>query len=228
MSKFPCKKNKNDIAHIVSKAGISAIPWLGGPATELFTAVITPSLEKRRIKWLNSLAEELERLQKEVGGFSYEEIAKNEAFISSVLQASQSALRTNQEEKLKALRNAVLNSLKPNSPDEDQQSMFMFYIDTLTPWHLRILSFFKNPREWGKKNNTEYPDWSAGGPSTVLEHTFSELRGKREFYDQIVKDLYSRGLMSIDQLHTTMTKNGMFANRTTELGSKFINFIEIN
>lgn len=228
MSKFPEKKDNKDITHLIGKASVSAIPLIGGPAAELFSTVITPSLEKRRVRWLNSLAEDLEKLQEKVKGFSYEEIARNEAFISTVLQASQSALRTNQEEKLKALRNAVLNSLQSNSLDEDQQAIFMSYIDTLTPWHLRILSFFRNPRGWGEKNNIEYPSWSMGGPSTVLEHTFPELKDNRELYDQIVKDLYSRGLMNIDQLHTTMTENGMFSSRTTELGNKFIDFIEVD
>lgn len=227
MENFQNKRNTKDDVLLTAKAALSAIPVVGGPVAELFATVITPSLEKRRIEWLNSLAVELEKLKQEIEGFSYESLVNNEVFVSNIMQASQAALRSHQEEKLISLRNAVINSLKPNSPDEDQQSIFINYIDTLTPWHLRVLKFFENPRVWGEGVGIEYPNWSSGGPSAVLEHTFPELSGRRELYDQIVKDLHSRGLMNTENLHMTMTESGMFASRTTELGKKFIKFITL-
>lgn len=229
--KYPQKRDLEDGLHVTTKAALATIPIIGGPAVELFSAVVTPSLEKRRIEWLNALAAGLEDLQQRVEGFSIESLTRNEVFISNVLQASQVALRNHHEEKLKALRNAVINSLTRNPPSEDQQSIFLNYIDVLTPWHLRILKFFEDPRVWGEKNGVEYPNnWTSGGPSAVLEHTFPDLRGERELYDQIVRDLYSRGLMSTDasSLHMTMTESGMFAGRTTALGKNFINFISLD
>ena len=103
--------------------------------------------------------------------------------------------------------------------------MFLNYVDSLTSWHLRILKFFVNPQEWGELHGIEYPSWGAGGPSTVLEHAFSELQGERTFYDQLVKDLFARGLMNTESLHTNMTVQGMFASRTTGIGQQFIAFI---
>jgi hypothetical protein len=47
----PLKKPKasmGDIAHTSTKAGLSAIPLVGGPAAEIFAAIITPPLTKRR------------------------------------------------------------------------------------------------------------------------------------------------------------------------------------
>jgi hypothetical protein len=64
-----------------------------------------------------------------------------------------------------------------------------------------------------------------GAPATLLEAMFPDLRGGREFYDQIVKDLYGRGLMTIESLHTMMTESGMYAKRTTMLADKFLTFI---
>ncbi len=40
------KRAKGDVAHAVTKAGLSAIPVLGGAAAELFQNVIQPPLEK--------------------------------------------------------------------------------------------------------------------------------------------------------------------------------------
>lgn len=83
--------------------------------------------------------------------------------------------------------------------------MFLNLIDSLTPWHLRILNFFQNPRIWFEENNMQVPQFSMGSSSQVLETAFNELKGKGSFYGLIVKDLYSQGLLSSDSLNTLMT-----------------------
>ncbi len=220
------KAGAGDVAHTVVKAGLSTIPVIGGLAAEIFSAIIVPPLSKRRDEWIESIAKDLKALEEKDDNFSIEALCQNEMFITTVMHASQAAIRNHQKEKLEALRSAVLNAALPNAPEEDIQLMFLNFVDTLTPWHLRILKFFDNPQEWGRRNSVTYPNWSMGGPSTVLEHTFPELRERRDFYDQIVKDLFVRGLMNIESLHVTMTSQGMFASRTTDMGKQFINFIK--
>ncbi len=219
------KEGAGDVAHTLVKAGLSAIPVIGGPAAEIFSAIIDPPLYKRRNEWIESIAKGLTTLEKKIDDFNIEALSQNEMFITTVMHASQAAIRNHQKEKLEALRNAVLNAALPNAPEEDIQLMFLDFVDTLTPWHLRLLKFFDNPQEWGRKNGITYPNWSMGGLSTVLEHTFPELRGRRDFYDQITKDLFVRGLMNTESLHGTMSSEGMFASRTTTMGKQFINFI---
>lgn len=219
------KLNKSDIAHKIVKAGLSAIPLAGGPAAELFNAIISPPLAKRRDKWIESIAEGLKELEEKIDGFKIESLQNNEMFITTVMHATQVAIRNHQKEKLEALRNAVLNSTSPNAPEEDLQLMFLNWVDELTPWYLRILKFFENPIEWGKGHGITYPDLEFGSPAHALTHAFPELRGQDNFYAQIIKDLYSRGLMSIESLSVTMTKQGIFASRVTEIGKQFIQFI---
>ena len=48
-------KSIGDTAHAIAKAGISAIPVIGGPAAELFQYVVQPPLEKRREKWMRQV-----------------------------------------------------------------------------------------------------------------------------------------------------------------------------
>jgi len=219
------KAGAGDVAHTLVKAGLSAIPVLGGPAAEIFSAIVVPPLSKRRDEWIESIVKGLKVLEKKIEDFNIETLSQNDMFITTVMHASQVAIRNHQKEKLEVLRNAVLNAALPNAPEEDIQIMFLNFVDTFTPWHLRILKFFDNPQEWGRKSGITYPNWTMGGPSTVLEHTFPELRGRRDFYDQIVKDLFIRGLMNTESLHVTMTSQGMFASRTTSMGKQFINFI---
>jgi hypothetical protein len=219
------KPTGGDVGHTIAKAGLASIPVVGGAAAEIFSAIIVPPLSKRRDKWIISIAEGLKELEDEVKGFKAEELSKNDTFITTVTHATQAAIRNHQAEKLEALRNAVLNSALPNPISEDIQLIFLNFIDTLTPCHLRVLKFFENPRAWGEKHGITYPDWYTGSTSVALEHTFPELSGKREFYDLLVKDLFSRGLMNTDSLHTTVTGRGMLDSHTTAMGQQFISFI---
>jgi len=226
MKKPPEQKSKGDIVHTVVKAAASAIPIAGGPAVVIFEEVFRKPIEARRQKWLEMLAEAVEELKSKVENLENKDLSENESFISAVMQASQVAQRTHQDEKLEALRNAIQNAALPHAPDEDLQLVFLRFVDELTPWHLRILDLFDGPQEWGRRNNVNFPGWGMGGGATVLEFAFQDLRGQRDFYDQVVSDLQVRGLISEGSfLHTTMTGGGMMASRSTSMGKQFLKFI---
>jgi hypothetical protein len=103
--------------------------------------------------------------------------------------------------------------------------MFLQFVDNFTSWHLRILKFFDDPQEWGKQHSVKFQELMAGALTNILNDAFPELGGRREFYDQVVRDLNTRGLLGIDSLHTTMTGRGLFGSRTTDLGKQFLKFI---
>ncbi len=209
------KRSPGDVAHAVVKAVVAAAPVIGGPGAELFQLLIQPPLERRRDEWMNSVAEELRKLQE--NGLRLENLKENDEFISAVLHASQVALRTHQKEKLEALRNAIINVAKRQAPEEAIQLMFLNFVDAFTEWHLRILRLFQNPPPQPKR--------LAGGLSDVLEGAFPELKGEREFYDSVWRDLYLRGLVGAETLHSIATGSGLAQKRTTAFGDKFLAFI---
>ena len=106
-----------DWAHTISKGALSAIPAVGGPAAELLAAIIVPPLARRRDEWIRALADGLHVLEARVEGFTIAGLAENEAFVSTVMQATTVAVRTHQQEKREALRNAVLNVAAGRAPD---------------------------------------------------------------------------------------------------------------
>jgi len=214
-----------DVGHTAIKAALSAIPIAGGPAAELFAAIVTPPIVERRDRWIQSIGEELLQLKDTVAGFSAEGLSSNPQFITAVMHATASAARNHQQEKLDALRNAVLNVALSNEPDEDLQQIFFGYIDDLQPWHLRILSFYQNPEEWFRRNQANKPNLEFGAPIHALQTAFPELRSYSELVNQMVKDLHNRGLFGSDSLGGTMTEQGIFASRTTEIGNRFLRFI---
>lgn len=209
------KGTKGDAAHAIARAGLSAIPVAGGAAVELFSAIVQPPLDKRRLAWMESVGERLKRLEQ--SGLDLDALRDNESFISTMMHVSQLALKTHREEKLEMLRNVIANAALGQTPEEAIEQMFLGLIDALSELQVRILKEFQAPEPPG--------NMSMGGLSSVLEQSLPELRGRRELYDQLWKDLYSRGLVNTDGLHTTMTGSGLSAKRTTGLGDAFLDFI---
>ncbi len=218
------KPTAGDVAIAVTKGMLGAVPYVGSIAAEMVSLFVTTPLDKRRSEWIMSLASSLDGLRRGEG-IDWEALAGNESFISTVFHATQVAVRTHQKEKLEALRNAVLNAARPGAPDDDLQLMFLDFVDTFTPWHLRMTKYLDDPASWCKQYGVNYGQFMAGGISSVLELAFPELKGRRDFYDQLARDLHTRGLISTEGLHTTMTADGMVASRTTEMGKRFLRFV---
>src|SRR5262245_56235269 len=185
------KRSVGDAAHAIAKAGLSAVPVVGGPAVELFQYLIQPPLEKRRDEWMASIGEAISELESK--GLDIESLRDNEQFVSVVMQASQIAVRTHQQEKLEMLRNAVLNVATGQSTDESLQTMFLNFVDVFTEWHVRVLRFAQAP--------PSNPNLMMGALAHTLEQTFPALRGNREFYDTVWRDLFQRGLVNTEGLH---------------------------
>ncbi len=155
-----------------------------------------------------------------------DELSTNDAFIDTVMQASQVAAQTANQEKREALRNAVLNAAMPNPPDESKRQIFVNLVETLTPWHLRILVLFDNPPMWFQKHGKQIPQWSiAGSLSQILVAAYPDLQNNREFYDILGRDLFQRGLFTIEGFHSMMSGQGALAKRTTGFAVEFIGFI---
>ena len=209
------KPSEGDANHSFAKGMLSGIPGFGGPAAELFQAVVQPPLEKRRIAWMKAVGEKLHKLEEE--GVSLQKLQENEEFISTVMHASQIALKTHSEEKRASLRAAILNVARGQTPDEAVQYMFFNFVDVLSELQIRILRVFQNPEP--------PPGMSMGGLGSVLEHNIPSLRGQRDLYDQLWKDLYLKGLVNTDGLHVTMSGAGLASRRTSGLGQQFLNFI---
>lgn len=212
----PPDSSRSDTVHTIARAGISTIPVFGGPAAELFNHVIQPPLEKRRIEWMNSVAERLTRLEQE-NELNIDSLKENDEFISAVMYASTLAIRTHNESKLNALRNAISNIAQGRAPDETLQQIYLNLVDSLTELHLRILKTFQKPKV--------PPGMSMGGLGNVLEHNLPEMCGQKSIYQQMWKDLFARGLVAGDNMNLTMSESGLGQKQTTPLADGFLQFI---
>lgn len=211
--------------HRVARIMIGALPVLGGAGVELFNSVIDTPMNERKIKWMNQVGTALNDLI-DKGVLTEHGLQQNETFITTVAQASMLALRNHQQEKLEALRNAVMNVAVGHTPEEDLRQLFLNFVDICTATHIRLLSLMSGPEEWGQRHGVEFPSsWSMGGITQAIEHAFPDLRGKEQIYKVIWGDLYQRGLINTEGLGMTMSRQGILARRTTELGQKLIDFL---
>jgi hypothetical protein len=105
--------------------------------------------------------------------------------------------------------------------------MFLSYIETLTTWHIRMLKFFEAPMRMAAARGARTNYSFTGALAQPLEEVYPELRGRRDFYDQIARDLKTRGFLNStdDVLHVMTTGSGLDAKRTTEMVDRFLAFI---
>jgi len=221
----PPDEELEDRAYQLVRAGAGLLPGAG----ELLDLVITPPLEKRKAAWMNDVAAALRRLE-DAHRVSYEQLRDNPAFLDAVLTATQAALRTSQQIKREALRNAVLNTALGSNLDVASQQIFLGMVDRFTELHLKILKLFHDPRAW---RNTSTGAPLAGPPqhghgrdaADVLENAFPELQSRQPLYEQVWLELHSVGLVRLNTLHNSGEGEAVMNKRTTPMGDAFVAFI---
>jgi hypothetical protein len=218
-----------DAAHTLARAGLSMIPLIGGPAVELLSTILTPPIERRRDEWIESIATGLQMLAEKVDGFNIDDLSQNEIFVTTVLHASQVALRSHQREKLRALRNAVLNTAIRNATDEDLQLIFLRYIDMFTPLHMRILHLFDDIQAVARTSGIVILHLETDNISSnyydLLEYIFPELKDKKALCKHIGEDLYSNGLLTLNNIQAPLPERFVYYSYTSLLGKQFLSFI---
>ena len=211
-----------DVALGAGRAALAAIPFVGGSITEVLSLVLAPAVARRRDAWFKELADGLDLLEARKDGFRVENLQHDENFVSAVIEASRSAVSTHKQEKRKALRNALLNIALHRSTDNDQQQMFLRYIEELTVWHLRMLALMQNidTHPTAMKLQKHVP---LGRFPFVLKKIFPELREEDVFYEHILSDLHRRGLL--EETPRDLNYGEIMRKHTTPIADAFLAFI---
>jgi hypothetical protein len=193
------------------------VPPLDFMQQVLFSFVPTP-FDRRVLRWREAISQKLADRK-----LDPEALAQNEAFMTTVFHATQIAVRNHQEEKLEALRNAVLNSALPDPPDESLQLIFLSFIDVFTPWHMQVLRFFHNPSSWMKERGIPIPTWTTGSLRNLFSIAFKDIERPSGLDDFTFQDLENRGLF--EGLGGMASMQTVLRSRTTDLGKAFLKFI---
>ena len=192
----------------------SAIPGLGGPASQLVSTVLALPLERRRTAWLNEVAERLAKLEQTIEEFTVAALADDEEFVTAMTSATLIALRNHDAEKLAALRNAVVSVALHREPDAELQSIFLTFVDNLTPLHMQLLAIFRDKPDAKARPTDHIP-----GPEDHVRAILPNLPPNT--YDLLCLDLENRKLVVDSQEFVV----GAIPGNLTALGHKFLEFI---
>jgi hypothetical protein len=149
--------DKRDKLYNLAIIASAFVPFPGIP--EIIGVIMKSPIEKRRDEWFQSLADGLNTLVETVEELTSEKLSQNEVFVSTVMETTQIAIRTHQEDIRQALRNAVLNAALPNAPDDVQQKMFVQWLHEFTPWHIKVLKVFDSPHITDVSLDLDDQDW---------------------------------------------------------------------
>ncbi|OGA21884.1 MAG: hypothetical protein A3I02_15820 [Betaproteobacteria bacterium RIFCSPLOWO2_02_FULL_67_26] len=181
--------------------------------------------ERRREVWNQRLEEAFAGIREQLDPEAAETILGSDQFLTVVSEATLIACRNHDEEKLRALKYAVVNAALPGGPDELLQLMFLRLIDYLTPVHLATLAVLNDPVKWMQRHDVPVPRWQNGSTSAVIEHCVPALRGRTNEREMVVRDLQNAGLVEQGQfLHIPMSPEGVFQSRATDSGRLFARY----
>jgi hypothetical protein len=220
MENPPSKSRSREVVEKVVEGGAGAVPFVGGPLAAALSLAMNWSYNKRMDRWLDQLAEAVSQLDQR-----FDDLAADEVFVDAVINATRAAQSTHQQEKLDALRHAVVNSVADAAPDVDEQARFFRLVEQFSAAHLSLLSFLDNVEAFFVRlGRPPRPTYQHGSLGQLLEDAVPSYAGRRDWYDLLMTDLVNSRLVLGDanSLHSTMTESGLYQQRSSALGQRFL------
>jgi hypothetical protein len=214
-----------DARRKVLDAAMELVPYVGGFTATLLGAVVQPNLEKRKDAWFRSLNDCLQALRDRVDGLELTQMQQNDRLVTTILQATEVAGRTHEEEKLEALRNACLNSALPTDLREEYERAFVRLIDRLSPLHIRVLTYLADPTEWFNRYGIEREHYASAPRREPFERAFPELVPESPLCELVLRDLGQAGLADVGGLSGMVTENNVYAPLASHFGRLFLRFV---
>ncbi|MFN2561636.1 MAG: hypothetical protein ABR571_10125 [Jatrophihabitans sp.] len=225
MGAMPNKSTARELVEQSVIAGAGMVPVAGSPVAVAFAMAMGWSYNKRMRQWLEELANAVTELQEESDEYlTIEDLAQDDVFTDAVVNATRAAQATHQDEKLRALRNGVLNSVSPAAPTIDEQARVFRLVDELTPAHLRLLKFLDNPEAWFLERQISIPSYLSSSTGQIIEDGMPEFRGQRPWLDLLAADLVTARLLDRN-IHGMISGASLWESSTSELGRRFLGFI---
>lgn len=218
----PPKANAADAVHTAVAAAISAAPIVGGPAAELFDALVPASLERRRNTWRQRVADKLRELDDR--GVDLGHLADDEAFYTFVIEATKAALGTHIEEKIELLARCVQTAALPDDRDDFVAMRLLLLVEALAPEHLLVLKYLSDPAGWYDEKGLEKPN-IMGSANYLLDRAGLDV--EEPIRSLVLRDLNDRGLADTAVLGAMMTNDGAWAPRAAPLGVMLLRFVQL-
>ena len=221
----PPKESATDRVYSVVKGIIGAIPVAGSLAAEIFSLILVPPINKRREEWMNAVANKLQALELDYQDYSIENLKDNPEFVSFLIESTQVALKTHQEEKLLALQNGIFNFFLAESIEYDKKYSFVKIMDEISAFHMNVLAFLA-------KNENHIITEIRGYEALHQLYSVNKDSVDKFFFRKSVRDLEAHSLIRVsgdfrDFIRGTgfATDSGAPSIKVLDLGHDFLRFI---
>lgn len=220
MDEQPELSKKVEIAGFLVEAVSGVVPFAGGA----ITAAVIPAMHTRHTRrmklWLDMLAEAVERLQLDMAALS-----TDDEFIDTLVAATNAATNTSHNEKVRALRNAVLSSAAITSRPEDELSTrFIRLIDEMSPAHLRLMAYFDGPKKWfDDLDSLHLPSVSTHRALALIAMAWDDSQNERLGW--LIEDLTTWRILGVLNPANGTTSGLLESRHLTSLGQAFMAYI---
>jgi len=137
---FPPVEPDSDKVYRIAEALTSFIP----AGQSILHSLISPPIQNRLEAWISTVETRLIELESK-GLIDYQALSKRQEFSALVVKTVQAVVVTSQQEKLRLLKNFLLNVAMTPNLEEDELYILHNAITDLTPSHIKVLQFYAKP-----------------------------------------------------------------------------------
>lgn len=206
------------------RAGVGALPVVGGSLVEFLAFVIGDPAQERRDDFMRETLQRVKSLEGKFEQASADNLRQNEQFQATFIEATRLAVTTASDEKRRLFQNAILNSAI-DPPAEFMRQAFMRMLDEISAAHVVFLNFLANPKA-NDAAAAKAKTMMAGGFNSIVEAALPDLYNDKSVYSLVCADLNRLGLADTSSFAAMTTAGAFLQSRTTSLGISFLKFVK--
>ncbi|MCK8069828.1 MULTISPECIES: hypothetical protein [Vibrio] len=219
----PLIEPAEDKLHRIVKSCFASIPGVGGVAAEVFNSIVESPMESRKIQWMIEVTDAI-NVHLVDHEHSIEKLVNNDVFITTLLQASQSAVRQHSLDKREMLKNAVVNSARDAELFEWKKTIFMNMIERFSVLHLVMLKVANQDRNWFMDGFLKQKGRDKGFKAILISE-FPDLQGNLKYASIVWDELYREQLVIEREFEQLGNANGDKKRLTTAIAQEFLAFV---
>lgn len=197
----------------VAAFATSAIPYVGGPISNILSGVGT-------VRRINRIREIVDQLAADLAGFksdATEKYVSTEEFEELLERTLRQASDERSEEKRRIYAAFLADDIRAPGPSYDEKVRFLRTLEELQPDHLAVLRAFSAQPDVN-------PD-SIGSPSQTLSRRLPQMNDAQ--ISDLVTQLNGMQLANLQSLNVMMTGHGAadLRHSVTEYGHRFLKYL---
>jgi hypothetical protein len=213
---LPAKGHGSEIALDIASFISSAVPWIGGPVSNVLSGVSFGRKMSRVQEILEGIAHDLGNFKSEVS----ERYVKTEEFEELLEKTLRKAAEERDEEKRRIYRSFIVGAVKSPGEPYEEQIRFLRTLEEIQADHIKVLRALDQ-----KPESDPIMSMMGGSPIQTLSERLKDMNENR--IEDLINQLNDMRVTNITSLKTMMTWSGAqrLQNSITPYGKRFIAFV---